>query len=153
VIAQAGVSRLAVWWSCMAAHSLLMQRVGRDLSAAGRVPVGSYNALRLLHDAPRGRLRLSGLARAVPLTRSGMTRLANRLERTGLLHREENASDRRSSSAVLTDRGRHEWKRARAVFVRAVAEHFGNHLSDGEAATLNVVLSRIVTADTGGDRN
>jgi DNA-binding MarR family transcriptional regulator len=152
VITQAGESRLlAVWWRCMAAHALLMQRVGRDLAAAGCVPVGSYNALRLLHEAPSGRLRLSELARAVQLTRSGVTRLANRMERAGLLHREENASDRRSSCAVLTNRGRNEWRRARAVFVRAVAKHFGSYLSYGDAATLNVVLSRIVTADAEGD--
>jgi DNA-binding MarR family transcriptional regulator len=151
VITQAGKSRLAVWWRCVAVHALLMQRVGRDLAAAGCVPVGSYNVLQLLHEAPDGHLRLSELARAVHLTRSGMSRLANRLERAGLLHREEHASDRRSSCAVLTDRGRDERRRARAVFVRAVAEHFGNHLSDGETETLNVVLSRIVTADTEGD--
>jgi DNA-binding MarR family transcriptional regulator len=135
----------------MAVHALLMERVGRDLAAAGCVTVGSYNALRLLHEAPGGRLRLSELARAVQLTRSGVTRLMNRLEKAGLVHREEHARDRRGSCAVLTDRGRDEWRRARAVFVRAVTEHFGSHLSDREAATLNVVLSRIVTADTEGD--
>jgi DNA-binding MarR family transcriptional regulator len=151
VITQAGDSKLAVWWRCMAAHSLVMQRVGRDLAAAGCVPIGSYNVLRLLREAPGGRLQLSELARAVQLTRSGVTRLTNRLEKSGLLHREEHVSDRRSSFAILTDRGRGEWRRARAVFSRSVAEHFGSHLSDGEAATLNVVLRRIVTADPGGD--
>jgi DNA-binding MarR family transcriptional regulator len=140
--------RLAAWWEFMTAHALLMQRVGRDLAAGSGLPLGSYNVLRLLHEAPAGRLRLSELARAVHLTRSGVTRLANRLESTGLLHREEHAKDRRSSCAVLTARGREEWRKARAVFKRSVAEHFGNHLSDREADTLNVVLSRIATADT-----
>jgi DNA-binding MarR family transcriptional regulator len=151
VIRRTGDSRLAVWSRCIAVHALLMERVGRDLAAAGCMPVGSYNALRLLHEAPGGRLRLSELASAVHLTRSGVTRLTNRLEKAGLLHREENDSDRRSSCAILTNRGREEWRRARVVFVRAVAEHFGRHLSDREAATLNVVLSRIVTADRGDD--
>jgi DNA-binding MarR family transcriptional regulator len=149
VARQARDARVAEWWTFTAAHALLVQRVGRDLAAATSLPLVSYNVLRLLHEAPGGRLRLSELARAVHLTRSGVTRLANRLERAGLLHREDNASDRRSSCAVLTDRGRAEWRRARGVFVRAVAEHFGRHLSDREAATLNMVLSRIVTADTG----
>jgi DNA-binding MarR family transcriptional regulator len=135
----------------MAAHATLMQQVGRDLAATTGLPLGSYNVLRLLHEAPAGRLRLSELARAVHLTRSGVSRLANRLEKTGMVHREEHARDRRSSCAVLTERGRTEWRRARAVFKRSVAEHFGDHLSDGEAETLNVVLSRIVTADTRGD--
>ncbi len=115
------------------------------------LPLGSYNVLRLLHEAPDGRLRLSELARAVFLTRSGVTRLVNRLERAGLLRREGHAQDRRGSCAVLTDRGRDEWRRARAVFERAVAEQFGSHLSDAEAETLNAILSRIVTAETGAD--
>src|SRR5271154_6688233 len=101
----------------MAAHALLAERVGRDLAATS-LSLGSYNVLRLLHEAPGGRLRLSELARAVHLTRSGVTRLANRLEKVGLLRREEHARDRRGSCAVLTDRGRDELRRTRRVFVR-----------------------------------
>jgi DNA-binding MarR family transcriptional regulator len=135
----------------MAAHAVLVERVGTDLVAATSLPLGSYNVLRLLHEAPGGRLRLSELARAVHLTRSGVTRLANRLERAGLLRREEHARDRRVSCAALTDRGRDQLRRARAVFVRAIAEHFGSYLSEEEAETLNAVLNRIVKAETGAD--
>ena len=135
----------------MAAHARLVQRVCRELAAAASLPLGSYNVLRLLHEAPGGRLRLSELAKAVFLTRSGVTRLVNRLERAGLLRREGHAQDRRGSCAILTDRGRDEWRRARAVFERTVVEQFGNHLSDVEAETLNAALGRIVTAETGAD--
>ena len=83
------------------------------------------------------------------LTRSGVTRLVNRLEKAGLLRREEHAQDRRGSCAILTDRGRDELRQARAVFERVVAEQFGSRLSDAEAETLNAVLGRIVTAETG----
>jgi DNA-binding MarR family transcriptional regulator len=130
----------------MAAHALLVERVGRDLAAATSLPIGSFNVLRLLDEAPGGRLRLSELARAVHLTRSGISRLANRLERGGLLRREGDARDRRESWAALTDRGRDDLRRAKAVFVRAVAKHFGSYLSDGEAETLNAILSRMVRA-------
>jgi DNA-binding MarR family transcriptional regulator len=143
--------RLAAWWKLMAAHALLVQRVGRDLAAGTSLPLGTYNVLRLLHEAPGGRLRLSELARAVHLTRSGVTRLVNRLERAGLLRREGHAQDRRGSCAILTDRGRDELRQARAVFERLVAEQFGTRLNDAEAETLNAVLSRIVTAETGAD--
>lgn len=135
----------------MAAHAQLVQRVDRDLEAATALPLGSYNALRLLHEAPDCRLRLGELARAVFLTRGGVTRLADRLERAGLLRREGHGRDRRGSCAVLTDRGRHEWRRARAVFARTVAEHFGRHLSDAAAEMLNTVLSRIVIAEAVAD--
>jgi DNA-binding MarR family transcriptional regulator len=152
VAGRAGDIRLAAWWKLVAAHSCLVQRVGRDLVAATRLPLVSYNVLRLLHEAPGCRLRLGELAGAVPLTRSGATRLAKRLERAGLLRREGHARDRRGSFAVLTDRGREEWKRAKAVFGRIVAERFGSHLSDAEAETLNAVLGRVVTAEAGADR-
>ena len=128
-----------------------MQRVSRDLAAATGLALGSYNVLRLLHEAPGGRLRLSELARAVHLTRSGVTRLANRLERAGLLRREGHAQDRRGWCAILTDRGREELRQARAVFERVVAEQFGSCLNDAETKTLNAILSRIVTAETGAD--
>ena len=135
----------------MAAHARLVQRVGRDLVAATALPLGSYSVLRLLQEAPGCRLRLGELARAVLLTRSGVARLVTRLERAGLLRREGHARDRRGSYAVLTDRGQDEWRRASAVFERAVAEQFGSRLSDAEAETLNALLGRIVTAETGAD--
>ena len=71
----------------------MIQRVGHDLEAATALPLGSYNVLRLLQEAPSCRLRLGELARAVLLTRGGATRLAKRLERAGLLRREEDARD------------------------------------------------------------
>jgi DNA-binding MarR family transcriptional regulator len=143
--------RLAAWWKLLAAHARLVQRVGGDLEAATALPLGSYNVLRLLQEAPGCRLRLGELARAVLLTRSGVARLANRLERAGLLRREGHSRDRRGSYAVLTDQGRDECRRAKAVFERTVAEQFGSHLSDAEAEALNAVLGRIVTAETGAD--
>jgi DNA-binding MarR family transcriptional regulator len=104
--------RLAAWWPLLAAHALLVQRVGRDLAAGISLPLAFYNVLRLVHETPGARLRLGELAGAVLLTRSGVTRLANRLERAGLLRREEHAQDRRGSCAILTDRGRSAYDRA-----------------------------------------
>ena len=144
---RADETRLAAWWKLVAAHALLMRRVGCDLAAATVLSVDSYNVLRLLYEAPGHRLRLSKLAVAVFLTRSGVTRLADRLEKEGLLRRDEHIQDRRGSCAVLTAQGWNELKRARAVFARTVAEHFGTHLSDREAETLNTVLSRILMAE------
>src|SRR5919204_11071 len=100
----------------MAARALLVRRVGCDLAAAAVLPLDSYNVLRLLYEAPGHRLRLSKLAVAVFLTRSGVTRMADRLEKEGLLRRDEHIQDRRGSCAVLTAQGWNELKRARAVF-------------------------------------
>jgi DNA-binding MarR family transcriptional regulator len=151
VARRAGDIRLAAWWKLMAVHARLVQRVDHDMEAGIVLPLGSYNVLRLLHEAPDCRLRLGELASAVFLTRSGVTRLANRLERKGLLRREGHGRDRRGLWAVLTDQGRDEWRRARVVFERAVAEQFGSHLSEAEAETLNAILCRVVEAETGAD--
>lgn len=148
---RAGDVRLAAWWKLMAAHARVVQSVGHDLEVAAALPLVSFNVLRVLREAPGSRLRLGELARAVLLTRSGATRLTGRLERAGLLRRESHARDLRGSYAVLTDRGRQEWSRAREVFERSVAEQFGSHLSDAESRTLAAILGRIATADTGGD--
>jgi DNA-binding MarR family transcriptional regulator len=151
VARRAGDIKLAAWWKLMAAHARLVQGVGRDLAGATALALGSYNVLRLLHEAPSCRLALGELAKALVLSRSGVTRMANRLERAGLLRREGNARDRRGSYAVLTDRGREEWRRTKAVFERIVAVQFGGHLSDAEAQTLSAVLGRIASAETGRD--
>ena len=151
MVRRAGEVRLMAWWQLMAAHARLVQRVGDDLAVETGLPLGSYNVLRLLQEAPGCRLRLGELARAVLLTRCGVSRLANRLERAGLLRREGHARDRRGSCAVLTDQGRDEWRRARAVFERAVTKQFGSYLSDTEAETLKTVLGRILAAKTGAD--
>jgi DNA-binding MarR family transcriptional regulator len=151
VAGRAGDIRLTAWWKLMAAYARLVQRVGRDLEAVTALPLGSYNVLRLLQEAPGCRLRLGELAIALLLTRSGATRLVKRLQKAGLLRREGHARDRRGSYAVLTDWGRQEWRQARAVFERTVAEQFGSYLSDAEAETLNTVLGRIVTTETGAD--
>ena len=60
---QSAGARVGTWWKFMAAHALLVERVGGDLAATS-LTLGSYNVLRLLHEAPGGRLRLSELASA-----------------------------------------------------------------------------------------
>jgi DNA-binding MarR family transcriptional regulator len=111
---------MTAWWKLLAAHALLVRRTGRDLASAAVLPLDSYNVLRLLHKAPGRRLRLSKLARAVLLTRSGVTRLVDRLEKAGLLRREDSVHDRRGSCAVLTDEGWNELRRTRVVFARVI---------------------------------
>jgi DNA-binding MarR family transcriptional regulator len=151
VAAQGDKARVGAWWTFMAAHALLSERVDRDLTAATSLCLGSYKVLDLLHDAAGGRLRLSELAKAVHLTRSGVTRLTNRLEKKGFVRREKHARDRRGTFAVLTGRGREELRRARGAFVLAIVTHFGVYLSDSEAKALNAILSRMVKAETGAD--
>jgi DNA-binding MarR family transcriptional regulator len=86
------------------------------------------------------------LARAVVLSRSGLTRLVDRLEKAGLLRREPDPADRRGSFAVLTDEGAAMRERMWPIYAQGIAEHFGDALDDEEAKTLTRALERVIAA-------
>ena len=139
-------TRQVAWANLLHAHALLVRRMDEELAAAGVLSMEAYDVLHTLGTAPAERLRLSDLADRVVLTRSGITRLADRLERQGLLRRESCPTDRRACYAVLTDHGRAELKRTWAVYAKAIRAHFGAALTEAEAATLEAALGRIVAA-------
>lgn len=143
--------RQVAWRSLLTAHALLVRVIDAELSAAGVLGLDAYDVLLAVRESPDRRIRLSDLAAATLLTRSGVTRLVDRLEKDGLLRREDVPTDRRGSYAVLTDRGLAELTRAWAVYEGAIDRAFGAHLSDAEAATLDTVLGRFVSAARGAE--
>jgi len=138
--------RAAAWRSFITAYGVVIERIERELVEAGLPPLGWYDVLLELSGAPDRRLRMHELAEAVVLSRSGLTRLVDRIERAGLLRREPDPADRRGAFAVLTHEGRGMLKRMWPVYARGIAEHFGRHLSDEEARVLDQALSRVRTA-------
>ena len=104
-------------WQSMNALLLLNRTVLADLdSALGRehgLGVREFDVLITLHNAPDRRLRMSSLAERVMLSPAGVTHLATRLERDGLVRREVDPSDRRKWFTVLTDRGDETLRAAR----------------------------------------
>ncbi len=136
-------ARLAAWWALLTAHAAAVGAIERELAVAGLVPLTWYDVLVALWEAPDHRLRLHDLARAVVLSRSGLTRLVDRLESTGLVRREPAPADRRGALAVLTAEGRAAQLRAWPVYARGIAHHFGCHLSDEEARMLADALGRV----------
>src|SRR3954469_17570573 len=97
--------RLAAWRTFITAHAAVIGRIERDMAAAGVIPLTWYDVLIELYEAPGRRMRLHELADAVVLSRSGLTRLVDRLEQAGLLTREVDRTDRRGAFAVLTEAG------------------------------------------------
>ena len=137
---------LAAWRCLLTAHATLIELIERDLAAARVVPLGWYDVLLALSEAPERRLRLHELARAVVLSRSGLSRLVDRLEAAGLLRRERSSDDRRGAFAVLTDAGYAALRTAWPVYARGIIEHFARHLTDDEAQTLTAVFARLLAA-------
>src|SRR5713101_577865 len=136
-------SRLIAWRSFLTAHAALINQIERELLEAGVVPLSWYDVLFALYEAPEQRLRMNELASAIVLSRSGLTRLVDRLETEGLLARERSVSDRRGAFAVLTEKGVAAMRKAWPVYAKGIDEHFARYLSDDEACTITEVFKRL----------
>jgi DNA-binding MarR family transcriptional regulator len=133
----------AAWRVLVEAHASVLARVEHDLVEACGLPLGWYEVLRALAESPGGRLRMHELAGSVLLSKSGLSRMVDRVEAAGHLRRERCAADRRGAFAVLTPSGRAVLRRATPVYERAVREHFLRHFGDAEARRLVELLDRV----------
>src|SRR5437763_13481366 len=106
---------LGAWRGMLRVHSARVKALDAELMATHGLPLTSYEVLINLQAAPGRRRRMAELADGVLLSRSGTTRLVDRLERDGLLERSICDSDGRGCFAVLTDKGEELLARARAT--------------------------------------
>jgi DNA-binding MarR family transcriptional regulator len=128
----------------MRAQAELGRRLDHDLQAEVGLSITEYLVLLTLRYAPGRSLPVGDLSCEVHLTKSGVTRLIDRMERAGTVERTADPDDRRSVRASITERGRTELRRAWTVHRRGIDEYFGARLSDAEAATLSGLLRQIV---------
>ena len=138
--------RNTCWRTFLAAYAATIERIERDLAEEGLMPLSWYDVLLVLYEAPERRLRMHELARAILVTRGGLTRLVSRIEKAGLLHREPDPADGRGLYAVLTEEGLEALRRTWPTYARGIAEHFGKHLNDEEVEVLDRALRRVLTA-------
>jgi DNA-binding MarR family transcriptional regulator len=137
--------QLDAWRALLRGQALLIEEVERELAVAGLPPIGWYDVLTEL-DKAGGRLRIHELADAVILSRSGLSRLLDRLEAAGLLRREPCEDDRRGAHAAITPAGRRMLVRMWAVYERCLAEHFAQHIGSADARALRAALERVSTS-------
>ena len=121
---------LAAWRGLLEVHSRLVAELDHDLEREHDLPLTSYEVLMYLGEAEGGKLRLGELADRLLLSRSGITRLADRLERQGLISRERCADDGRGYYAALTDAGREKLAAARPDHLQGVRNRFLSKLDD-----------------------
>ncbi|MGY1831157.1 MarR family winged helix-turn-helix transcriptional regulator [Geodermatophilus sp. SYSU D01180] len=100
-----GADQRSAWTGFLRVHATVMAALDQELRDRHRLSLSEYDVLMQLSLAPEGALRMSDLADAVMLSRSGLTRLVERLERTGLLTRRPAAHDARATLASITDAG------------------------------------------------
>ena len=132
-----------VWRSFLRAHAHLTRVLENELLAAQQLSLASYDVLVQLAEAPGRRLRMTELADAVLLSRSGVTRLVDRLEKGGLVARGRVDSDGRGVVAVLTQYGFERLKAATGTHLRGVARHFAGSLDADELVSFGRTCERL----------
>ena len=135
---------LRAWRGLLRVHARLVKALDAELESSHGLAVTSYEVLMYLADSPDGRMRMHDLASSVLLSRSGLTRLADRLEREELIRRESCESDARGAFAVLTDAGRAKLAAARRTHLDGVRRHFVEHLSDQELERLGEIWGKVL---------
>jgi DNA-binding MarR family transcriptional regulator len=134
---------LAVWRAFLRAHATLIRTLEAELGEADEIPLASYDVLVQLAEAPDRRLRMTELADRVLLSRSGLTRLVDRLERGGLVRREPCVDDARGMYAVLTDDGIDRLRSASRVHLAGVVEHFVRRFNRQDLVRFGQLLVRL----------
>jgi DNA-binding MarR family transcriptional regulator len=116
--------RIEPWRAFLQAHARVTRRLDEELRAEHDLSLAEYDALLSIAEAPDRRIRMRQLADRVILSKSGVTRLIDRLVLDGLVQRDACLSDARGAEAVLTTAGLDRLRRASRTHLRGIDEHF-----------------------------
>jgi DNA-binding MarR family transcriptional regulator len=133
---------LAAWRGLLRVHAAMTKALDAQLLDEHGLSLSSYEVLLFLADSPGGQMRMSELAEGVLLSRSGLTRLVDRLEREGLLCRERCEHDARGWFAAITGDGRKHFEQARRTHLAGVRALFLSHFSRDELRALADLLEK-----------
>ena len=140
-------TELRAWRGLLKAHASLVKRLDAELEAQHGLPLTSYEVLVRLNEADGCRMRMHDIASSVWLSRSGLTRLIDRLERDGLVTRKSCAHDARGAFAVLTDPGREKLAEARTTHMAGVRRLFLSQFSESDLELLSEMWERVLPED------
>ncbi len=135
---------LRAWRGMLRAHAALAKALDAQLEAEHGLQLSSYEVLMYLADAEDERMRMCDLASSILLSRSGLTRLVDRLQREGLLERVACSDDARGAFAKLTPAGREKLRAARATHLDGVREMFLNLFTPEELERLGDAWDRVL---------
>ena len=141
--------KVTAWLSFLRGHSLVLQALETGMQKEQHLPLTWFDVLASLYRAPDGRLRMHALAESVFLSRSGLTRLLDRMIAAGVVERENCAEDRRGWQAIITSKGREVIERVSPGHFRRVEEHFLSHLSQSDVQDLHRIMAKIIDANGG----
>lgn len=131
------------WVRLVRTEQALLQKVERDLEAAGLPPLEWYDVLLELERAEGGRLRHRELHPRLLVAKYNLSRLIDRLEDKGLVRREPVEGDARGAYIAITDEGRALRGRMWPAYAAAIDRHFADRLDASDIALLNGILLRL----------
>ena len=139
---------VTAWVRLMRAQQIALQAIEADLKKAGLPPLGWYDALLELRRAGDRALRPLELQGKLLLAQHNVSRLIDRLEEAGLVHRGPCSSDARGQIITITQEGRDLLDRMWPRYRQAIATHVGAKLGDEpSAAALAALLGRLTERD------
>jgi DNA-binding MarR family transcriptional regulator len=133
---------LAAWRGMLEVHARVTAALDAQMQAEHGMSVSAYEVLMFLADAPEHRLRMAEIAERVLLTRSGCTRLVDRLVRLGYVARCADDRDGRGRIARLTDAGLTKLTAARTTHHEGVRRFFLDHLTTTDQIALGDIWTR-----------
>jgi DNA-binding MarR family transcriptional regulator len=135
--------RLAPWRAFLSAHTLVTRRLDEELRAEHDLSLAEYDTLLAIAWAPDRRIRMRHLADSIFLSKSGVTRLIDRLVADGLVERSACLSDARGAEAVLTDAGLERLRAASQTHLRGIDAHFLDALEPDALAVIERSMREI----------
>ena len=139
--------QMGAWRAFLRTHAAVIKSLEMDLQDEHGLPLTWYDIMVHLSEAPGHRLRHQELADSILLSRSGVTRLVDRMVEAGLVRRESSPEDRRASYVVMTEQGRRKLDSAAPGHLRGIVKHFTRHLKGGDAEALRSVFDRVLEAE------
>jgi DNA-binding MarR family transcriptional regulator len=139
------VEEMRAWRAYVVGKALLDGQLNRDLQEEHQLVLADYELLVRLSEAPGGQVRMSTLAGMVASSKSRVSHQVGRMEKAGLVHRQECPGDRRGVLAVLTNHGQEVLRSAAPTHVRGVRENLIDLLSDQERLVLAEVFERVMS--------
>jgi DNA-binding MarR family transcriptional regulator len=131
------------WVRLLGAHGALTRAFTAELQVEHGITLSDFEALRLLSEAPNRRMRRVDLAAGIGLTPSGITRLLDGLQDSGLVRKESCEADARVTYACLTDEGRRVLRGAADTITAAIDSLVAERYSAEELETLLGLLARL----------
>jgi DNA-binding MarR family transcriptional regulator len=135
--------RRRAWRAIMETHARVTALLEEEMQQEIGLDIPTYDTLLRTYEAGHLGIRMTDLAEIILFSKSGLTTMADRLEKRGLLKRIPDPDDRRAIRITLTEQGVETFRRAAKVHVAGIQRHVADRLTNEEARVIAQALERI----------